>query len=120
MKGKTFVCQEALTCTSMLARAVRSALQKYMAELLDLMFAGGLNQILTDALADLAQYIPEIGQEIRGRLLDLLSLTLSGKPYNYPDTSSTRFRKRPVIAQPVQPGPLVSKTDVDLFTLCSG
>jgi FKBP12-rapamycin complex-associated protein len=75
------------------------------------MFAGGLNQTLTSALSDLAEYIPDLGPEIRGRLLDLLSMTLAQKPYNYPDTPSRSRKRAPV--QPQQGPNILPKEEQD-------
>lgn len=68
-------------CISMLAIAVGQTLSKYMEALLDPMFACGLSQSLTQALVDMAHYIPPIKPMIQEKLLDLLSLVLSGRPF---------------------------------------
>jgi FKBP12-rapamycin complex-associated protein len=68
-------------CISMLAIAVGQSLSKYMEALLDPMFACGLSQSLTQALVDMAHYIPPIKPMIQEKLLDLLSLVLSGRPF---------------------------------------
>ena len=48
------------------------------------MFAEGLTQTLTDSLADICKYIPELSNEIREKLLDILSMNLAQKPFHYP------------------------------------
>ena len=68
-------------CISMLSIAVGMALTKYMEALLDPMFACGLSQALTQALVDMAHYINPIKTQIQEKLLDLLSIVLSGRPY---------------------------------------
>ena len=68
-------------CISMLSIAVGQTLSKYMEALLDPMFACGLSQALTQALVDMAHYIPPIKLMIQEKLLDLLSLVLSGRPF---------------------------------------
>jgi len=68
-------------CISMLSIAVGMALTKYMEALLDPMFACGLSQSLTQALVDMAHYIHPIKSQIQEKLLDLLSLVLSGRPF---------------------------------------
>lgn len=68
-------------CISMLATAVGMALTKYTMALLDPMLACGLSPSLTHALADMAHYIHPIKPQIQEKLLDLLSLVLSGKPF---------------------------------------
>ena len=68
-------------CISMLAIAVGMALTKYMEAMLDPMFACGLSQALTQALVDMAHYVPPIRPQIQEKLLDLLSIVLSGRPF---------------------------------------
>lgn len=65
----------------MLATAVGLALTKHMQELLSLMFNCPLSEALTQALVDLAHYIPPLLQQIQERLLNMLSLVLSGRPF---------------------------------------
>lgn len=65
----------------MLAVAVGMALTKYTTALLDPMLACGLSSSLTQALFDMAQHIHPIKPLIQEKLLDLLSLVLSGKPF---------------------------------------
>ena len=68
-------------CISMLAQSVGAALTRHMHELLDLMFAGGLSESLYIALQQLGKDIPPLGPEIQDRMLNLLSLILSGEPF---------------------------------------
>ena len=68
-------------CISMLSIAVGMALTKYMEALLDPMFACGLSQALTQALVDMAHYINPIKPQIQEKLLDLLSIVLSGRSF---------------------------------------
>lgn len=68
-------------CISMLSKAVGHTLTKYMEAIIDPMFACGLSVSLTQALVDMAHYIPPIKPTIQAKLLDLLSLVLSGKPF---------------------------------------
>jgi len=74
-------------CISMLATAVGQALTKHMHELLDIMLAQGLSEALTQALSDLAHYIPPLLPTIQDRLLNVLSIILSGQPYHHPNSS---------------------------------
>lgn len=88
-------------CISMLATTVGQVLTKHMHEILDLMFAYGLSESLVLALVDLAHHIPPLLVTIQGeyqsrecgvyltwktteRLLDLLSIILSGDPFRHP------------------------------------
>lgn len=68
-------------CISMLSIAVGQTLSKYMEALMDPIFACGLSQSLTQALVDMAHYIHPIKYVIQEKLLDLLSLVLSGRPF---------------------------------------
>ncbi|CAG8465028.1 34810_t:CDS:10, partial [Racocetra persica] len=71
-------------CIGMLARAVGQALTKHMHELLDLMFACGLSEQLRQALTELAIFIPPLLPNIQERLLNTLSMMLSGQPFRPP------------------------------------
>lgn len=68
-------------CISMLSIAVGMALTKYMDALLDPMFACGLSPSLTQALVDMAHYVTPVKPQIQEKLLDLLSIVLSGHPF---------------------------------------
>ncbi|WEW59078.1 phosphatidylinositol kinase- protein kinase tor1 [Emydomyces testavorans] len=70
-----------LECLSMLSLAVGQTLSKYMESLLDPIFACGLSKALTQALVDMAHYIPPIRATIQEKLLDMLSLVLCGRPF---------------------------------------
>lgn len=65
----------------MLATACGQALTKHMQDLLDLIFACPLSGPLTQALVDLAHYIPPLLPIIQDKLLNMLSLVLSGRPF---------------------------------------
>ncbi|KAJ7247605.1 atypical/PIKK/FRAP protein kinase [Mycena haematopus] len=69
-------------CIAMLAAAVGPALTKWLHEVLDLMFNCGLSEPLRDALVAITTNIPPFLKSVQERLLDLLSVTLSGKHYN--------------------------------------
>jgi FKBP12-rapamycin complex-associated protein len=68
-------------CLGMVASAVTQALSKHIESLLDPMFACGLSEPLTQALVDMAHYIPPSRAVIQERLLDLLSQVLAGRPF---------------------------------------
>ncbi|KAI9833190.1 MAG: hypothetical protein M1819_003813 [Sarea resinae] len=68
-------------CISMLSIAIGQTLSKYMEALLDPIFACGLSESLTQALVDMAHYIPPIKPAIQERLLDMLSHVLCGRPF---------------------------------------
>jgi FKBP12-rapamycin complex-associated protein len=85
-------------CVGMLATAVGPNLTKLLHDQLDLMFACGLSEPLRQALVAIARHIPPLLRTIQGtsfyflslivavirssdRLLDLLSILLSGQPY---------------------------------------
>ncbi|KAJ7696596.1 armadillo-type protein [Mycena rosella] len=69
-------------CIAMLAAAVGPALTKWLHDVLELMFNCGLSEPLREALVAIATNIPPFLKIIQARLLDLLSVTLSGKNYN--------------------------------------
>ena len=68
-------------CISRLAVAVGQTLSKYMEALLDPIFACELTPKLTQALVDIAFYIPSVKAIIQDRLLDMLSVVLCGEPF---------------------------------------
>ncbi|KAK8146497.1 phosphatidylinositol kinase- protein kinase tor1 [Beauveria asiatica] len=68
-------------CISRLAVAVGQTLSKYMEALLDPIFACELTPKLTQALVDMAFYIPPVKPIIQERLLDMLSVVLCGEPF---------------------------------------
>ena len=83
MKARNKNIQEApiFECLSMISIAVGQALSKHMMSLLDPVFACGLTDSLTQALVDMAHYIPPAKAIIQEKLLDLLSQVLSGRPF---------------------------------------
>ncbi|KAJ3508971.1 hypothetical protein NMY22_g16449 [Coprinellus aureogranulatus] len=56
-------------------------LTKLLHDQLDLMIACGLSEPLVQALSNIVKYIPPLLKTVQDRLLDLLSLLLSGQPY---------------------------------------
>ncbi|KAH7018986.1 armadillo-type protein [Ilyonectria destructans] len=68
-------------CISRLAVAVGQTLSKYMEALLDPIFDCDLTPKLTQALVDMAFYIPPVKPIIQERLLDMLSVVLCGEPF---------------------------------------
>lgn len=83
VKNRTKQSDEApiFECISMISIAVGQTLSKYMEALLDPIFACGLSDALTQALVDMAHYIPPVKSTIQEKLLDLLSRTLCGQPF---------------------------------------
>lgn len=65
----------------MISIAVGQTMTKYMDALLDPIFACGMSEALTQALVDMAHYIPPARQTIQEKLLDLLSNVLCGRPF---------------------------------------
>ena len=68
-------------CISRLAVAVGQTLSKYMEALLDPIFECELTPKLTQALVDMAFYIPPVKPTIQERLLNMLSKVLCGEPF---------------------------------------
>ena len=69
-------------CISMIALAVGQTLTKYLDALLDPIFACGLSRSLTQALVDMAHYVPPARATIQEKFLNLLSKVLSGRPFS--------------------------------------
>jgi FKBP12-rapamycin complex-associated protein len=119
VKNKGY-CLQSLTCVSMISSVVGVHLQKEMPEILgtllccslatahdslahlshtyrtlltDLMLSGGLNPTLTEALTELAIHIPSMLPTIQEKLMDQLSIVLSGKPFVHPGNRTTKLRK---------------------------
>ncbi len=83
----------------MLAIAVGQTLSKYMEALMDPMFACGLSPSLTQALVDMAHYIPPIKPMIQDKLLDLLSIVLCGQPFRPLGCPDNRIPPLPAFAK---------------------
>ncbi|KAI0272361.1 atypical/PIKK/FRAP protein kinase [Gloeopeniophorella convolvens] len=81
-RGKKAPSEEPMfQCVGMLAAAVGPNLTKLLHDQLDLMFACGLSEPLHHALIEIAKNIPPLLKTIQDRLLDMLSMILSDKPY---------------------------------------
>ncbi|TDL23875.1 atypical/PIKK/FRAP protein kinase [Rickenella mellea] len=83
-------------CVGMLAEAVGPNLTKLLHDQLDLMFACGLSEPLRQALTMIARHIPPLLRTIQDRLLDLISVILSGQ--NYKPLGAPPQYSRPEIA----------------------
>ncbi|THH04859.1 hypothetical protein EW145_g5218 [Phellinidium pouzarii] len=83
MRGKKNAPSEEpmFQCIGMLAMAVGPNLTKLLHDQLDLMFACGLSEPLRQALVAIARHIPPLLRVIQERLLDLISIILSGQNY---------------------------------------
>lgn len=68
----------------MLAAAVGPHLTKYLHDQYDLMFSAGLSEPLVQALAAIVHSIPPVLGTIQEKLLNQLSLILSGQPFYKP------------------------------------
>ncbi|KAF7309844.1 Serine/threonine-protein kinase TOR [Mycena indigotica] len=87
-------------CIAMLAAAVGPALNKWLPDVLELMFKCGLSESLKDALVAVSTNIPPFLKFIQDRLLDLLSVILSGKHYK-PVGAPLPARKSESLEQPL-------------------
>ncbi|KAK2747845.1 phosphatidylinositol kinase- protein kinase tor1 [Onygenales sp. PD_40] len=90
-------------CISMLSLAVGQTLSKYMEALLDPIFACGLSESLTQALVDMAHYIPPIRATIQEKLLDMLSIVLCGTPFRPLGCPENRLPPMPSFAKDYGP-----------------
>ena len=79
-RGRPF-CPEALTAIGALTAAIGRPMAEPCAQLLPLMFNGGLRPELVHALTQLAESLPALLPPIRERLMDMLSLVLAKRPY---------------------------------------
>ena len=77
-------CLEALKCVSDLAHAAGPTLKMYMDDLLEQMFANGVSEGLASALSEIGTHIPSFLPLLQDRVMQEISLVLSGRPYNYP------------------------------------
>ncbi|KAI0741336.1 atypical/PIKK/FRAP protein kinase [Daedaleopsis nitida] len=82
-RGKKNAVQEEpiFQCVGMLAQAVGPNLTKLLHDQLELMFNCGLSEPLRQALVAIASHIPPLLKTIQDRLLDTLSVILSGHNY---------------------------------------
>ncbi|KAJ5666232.1 uncharacterized protein N7477_008680, partial [Penicillium maclennaniae] len=101
-------------CISMLSLAVGQALSKYMEALLDPIFACGLSKSLTQALVDMAHYIPPIKSTIQEKLLDMLSIILCGTPFRPLGCPENRLPPMPSFAKDFAPQELHSDAEIAL------
>eukprot|EP00007_Cunea_sp_BSH-02190019_P005820 CAMPEP_0174239676 /NCGR_PEP_ID=MMETSP0417-20130205/15613_1 /TAXON_ID=242541 /ORGANISM="Mayorella sp, Strain BSH-02190019" /LENGTH=2416 /DNA_ID=CAMNT_0015318639 /DNA_START=113 /DNA_END=7359 /DNA_ORIENTATION=+ len=76
------VPEEVFDCIGMLASSVGCTLATQMRELLPQMFQAGLSESLRDALSILAERIPTLLPDIQERLLNAISVTLTGRLFN--------------------------------------
>lgn len=98
----------------MLSLAVGQTLNKYMESLLDPIFACGLSESLTQALVDMAHYIPPIKTTIQGKLLDMLSIILCGTPFRPLGCPENRLPPMPSFAKDFSPPELHSDAEIAL------
>ncbi|KAL8658559.1 MAG: hypothetical protein Q9202_007526 [Teloschistes flavicans] len=96
-------------CISMLSIAVGQTLSKYMEALMNPMFACGLSISLTQALVDMAHYIPPIKGSIQGKLLNLLSIVLCGRPFRPLGCPENKSPPIPEFAKDFKPTPADQK-----------
>ena len=84
-------------CIGMLASAVGPNLTKLLHDQLDLMYAWGLSEPLREALVAVARHIPPLLRTIQDRLLQLISLILSGQDYKPLGAPITYERQDPPV-----------------------
>ncbi|KAJ9051250.1 phosphatidylinositol kinase- protein kinase tor1 [Entomophthora muscae] len=71
-------------CISSLSQASGPSLTKHANELLDLIFSSEIHEPLHRTLVNLGKNIPSLLIPIQGRLLNMISIILSGQPYTPP------------------------------------
>ena len=73
---------EALVCVGALSQALHGLWRPYAQQLLEPMALTGLSEALVASLAAVADALPELLDDVRAYLLDLLSLVLTGRPFS--------------------------------------
>ncbi|KAJ5094952.1 Serine/threonine-protein kinase tor2 [Penicillium argentinense] len=101
-------------CISMLSLAVGQTLNGHMEQLLDAIFACGLSKSLTQALVDMAHYIPPIKPVIQDKLLDELSIILSGTSFRPLGCPENRLPPMPAFARDFGPPESYSEAEIAL------
>jgi FKBP12-rapamycin complex-associated protein len=96
----------------MLSLAVGQTLNSHMEQLLDAIFACGLSKSLTQALVDMAHYIPPIKPIIQDKLLDMLSIILCGTSFRPLGCPENRLPPMPAFARDF--GPQESYSDAEI------
>jgi hypothetical protein len=112
-RNKTVDDTPIFECISMIAIAVGQTMTKYMDALLDPIFACGLSDALTQALVDMAHYIPPAKPTIQEKLLDLLSTVLCGRPFQ-PLGSPQRNTLSPSFLRTYREGQPGETTDAEI------
>lgn len=112
-RNKTVDDTPIFECISMIAIAVGQTMTKYMDALLDPIFACGLSDALTQALVDMAHYIPPAKATIQEKLLDLLSTVLCGRPFQ-PLGSPQRNTFNPNVLKIHREGQAPETTDAEV------
>jgi tetratricopeptide (TPR) repeat protein len=82
-------CNEALTCFAMIARAVGPTLTDHCHMLIDPMFNSGLSDVLIEALVAIGDSIPALKPLFQERLLQEISMVLSGRSFTPPHVASS-------------------------------
>lgn len=87
-------------CIVLLAEAVGQVLSKHLtSEVLDLLFSCGLSEPLNNCLSNLVRLIPPFQIPIEDRLLDVISLTLSGGKFQPPGSPNASQQINPGLAK---------------------
>ena len=89
--GTVSCCTESLTCFAMIARAVGPALTDHCHMLIDPMFSSGLSDVLIEALMAISDAIPALKPLFQERLLQEISMVLSGRPFLPPHIDSVHL-----------------------------
>ncbi|KAF0691141.1 Aste57867_17565 [Aphanomyces stellatus] len=76
MKKSKHFCIETLLCAAHFTKACTAAIEPYLPSLLEQMMAGGLNDTLIEALAEIVQTVPSAQTWVQERLLHEISLVL--------------------------------------------
>lgn len=102
-------------CLGMLAKAVGPAVSDHIRELIDAMFSGGLTYASGKSLVDIGESIPSLLPLIQERLLDNISVTLSGQAFKPPGSVDRGLSVQE--SQALRELQISETKDVDTFVL---
>ncbi|OLL26279.1 Phosphatidylinositol 3-kinase tor2 [Neolecta irregularis DAH-3] len=119
LKGKNRTSQEVpiFLCIGMLAKAVGQSIVKYMQDLLDLMFACSLSRPFVQTLDDVGHAVPPLLPQIQERLLDMLSVILSGQPFRVPGSPENFMTITPLVAREIRDAQALENRDTETLIL---
>ena len=80
-KNQKQYIEDVFACIRLLAKALPAELSPYLPELIHIIFSTGLSFTMRQTLTEIALYIPSYVPTLQDKLINLLSLVLTGHPY---------------------------------------